>query len=161
VSQLSNDGRKALAEVASHHDVSQDVAEHLLMALIAGQGTQAQFNHPELADLRQVDLEQPGPSGTKTVNDKSAPALPDALLKSAAETGPAAPSLAEAGPAPDALEPVEPEPIQTDAPRTEPEPVSAASDESDIFAKIERLAALHAKGVLTAPRIQLDAQRTL
>ena len=119
----------------------------------------SQYGLVKLSDLREVDLEQPGVSGTKSVSEKAAPALSEALLKAASETRPAAPSLAEAGPAPDSLEPVEPEPvvpepIQTDLPRTEANPVSAAADESDIFAKIERLAALHAKGILSDEEYQ-------
>ena len=299
MTKLTESGRQALADIASRHGTSPDAAEHVLMALVAGRGTQAQFNHPELggmgqwsqggmtmvgdmfnnalkakvdalcsdlanlmqqssvlhtpsatadqsqsqspgdgvslfvsggpdgnwwpgnlghaastgaqnqmryawfpdtarlaidtgngdvrvydtadhqiggfsqqqsgdqslsftsqyglvkiAELREVDLDQPDVSATRGQNEKHAPALSEALLKAASESRPVAPSLAAAGPAPDSLEPVEPEPvepepIQADFPRTEANPVPAAADESDIFAKIERLAALHAKGILS------------
>jgi len=304
LTQLTEDGRKALADTATRHGVSQDVAEHLLMALVAGQGTQAQFNHPELggmgqwsqggmtmvgdmfnnalkarvdalcsevaqlmrqstslqspsvtasqsqsqgdnvslfvaggasgnwwpdglghaastgaqnqmryawfpdtarlaidtgdgkvrvydtadhriggfsqqqsgdqslsftsqyglvkiADLRQIDLEQPGETGSGQGSEKSTPALSDALLKSATDAGPAAPSLGSAGPAPDKVKPEpkeletpEPEPVRIDAEGARPDPAPAAADEADIFAKIERLAALHAKGILSDQEYQ-------
>lgn len=297
MTQLTEEGRKALSDVAIRHNVSDEVVEHLLMALVAGQGTQAQFNHPELggmgqwsqggmtmvgdmfnnalkarvdalcsdvaqmmrqspplhvpsqsasqsqsqgaqtegdtvslfvagglggnwwpanlghaastgaqnqmryawfpdtarlaidtgnggvrvydtadhqiggfsqqqsgdqslsftsqyglvklADLREVDLEQPGDAGTRSVNEKSAPALSDALIKSANENGVAEPTTA----ANDTASPG-PEQMQPEAPRADTPPASAAAEESDIFAKIERLAALHAKGILSDQEYQ-------
>jgi hypothetical protein len=53
VTQLSEGGREALAQIASRHDVSPDAVEHVLLALLAGQGTQAQFNHPDLGGMGQ------------------------------------------------------------------------------------------------------------
>lgn len=54
--ELTQAGRKALEDIASRHNFSADVVEHVLMALLAGQGTQAQFNHPELGGLGQWSL---------------------------------------------------------------------------------------------------------
>ncbi|MEM5473087.1 SHOCT domain-containing protein [Hoeflea sp. AS60] len=56
MSELTQDARKALAEIADRHGVSQDAVEHVLMALMAGQGTQAQFNHPDLGGMGQWSL---------------------------------------------------------------------------------------------------------
>jgi hypothetical protein len=53
VTELTQAGREALAQIASRHGVSPDAVEHVLMALIAGQGTQAQFNHPDLGGMGQ------------------------------------------------------------------------------------------------------------
>ena len=53
MTQLSEGGREALAQIASRHDVSPDAVEHVLLALLAGQGTQAQFNHPDLGGMGQ------------------------------------------------------------------------------------------------------------
>ncbi|AKI00849.1 Short C-terminal domain [Hoeflea sp. IMCC20628] len=53
MADLTPETRQALAEIASRHGVGPDAVEHLLMALIAGQGTQAQFNHPELGGMGQ------------------------------------------------------------------------------------------------------------
>jgi len=287
LSQLTEDGRTALAEIASRRGVSADAVEHVAMALMAGQGTQAQFNHPDLggmgqwslggmtmvgdmfnnslkaqvdaicsdvaqlmrqsdllkapsqtssqsqfqgdavslfvgagsggnwwpaglghaastgaqnqmryawfpdtarlaidagdgrvrvydtadhriggfsqqqsgdqslsftsqyglvklADLREVDQEQPSDAGTSSVTEKSAPALSDALLKSATESHAVEPSPAEMENAPSGTEQMQPE-VQ----RAETPPSSTAGDEADIFAKIERLAELHAKGILS------------
>lgn len=300
MTQLTEQGRQALADIGARHGVSEDGVQHLLMALIAGQGSQAQFNHPELggmgqwsqggmtmvgdmfnnalkakvdalcsevaqlmrqsalleappapasqsqsqgdgaslfvaggaagnwwpdglghaastgaqnqmryawfpdtarlaidagdgrvrvydtadhriggfsqqqsgdqslsftsqyglvklADLRQIDLEQPGETGSDSAGGKSAPALSEALLKAAGETRPAAPSLGAAGPAPDEPEPDEAgnaqsQPVRLDADDARTEP--GAAEEADIFAKIERLAALHAKGILSDEEYQ-------
>jgi len=48
----------------------------------------------------------------------------------------------------------EPEPVRIDAEGARPDPAPAAADEADIFAKIERLAALHAKGILSDQEYQ-------
>ncbi|WP_159950702.1 SHOCT domain-containing protein [Rhizobium sp. 18065] len=53
---LSEDGRRILTEVASRHGISLDAATHMLMAVAAGGGTQAQFNHPELGGMGQWSL---------------------------------------------------------------------------------------------------------
>ena len=292
MTRLTEEGRAALSDLARRHNVSDEAVEHLLMALVAGQGTQAQFNHPELggmgqwsqggmtmvgdmfnnalkarvdtlcsdiahlmrhsmpllenpqtssqsqsqdntvslfvgggsggnwwpsglghaastgaqnqmryawfpdtarlaidagdgkvrvydtadhriggfsqqqsgdqslsftsqyglvklADLREVDLEQPGDSGTKSVNEKSAPALSDALIKAATGSRAEEASPAEVDAAFSGSEQVQPEPNRVETP-----PVSASAEESDIFAKIERLAALHAKRILSDQEYQ-------
>lgn len=56
MTELTQDGRKVLAEIANRHGVSPEAVEHVLMALMAGQGTQAQFNHPELGGMGQWSL---------------------------------------------------------------------------------------------------------
>ena len=53
MSTLTEAGRNALNDIAARYGVSFDAAEHLLMAVIAGQTTQAQFNHPELGGMGQ------------------------------------------------------------------------------------------------------------
>lgn len=53
MSVLTPEGRRIVDEVARRHGVSSDAAVTLLMALVAGQGSQAQFNHPELGGLGQ------------------------------------------------------------------------------------------------------------
>jgi hypothetical protein len=50
---LSEDGRRILTELASRHGISLDAATHMLMAVAAGGGSQAQFNHPELGGMGQ------------------------------------------------------------------------------------------------------------
>ncbi|KJS18641.1 MAG: hypothetical protein VR78_04330, partial [Hoeflea sp. BRH_c9] len=50
---MTAETRQALAGIASRHGVSLDAAEHVLMALAARQGTQAQFNHPDLGGMGQ------------------------------------------------------------------------------------------------------------
>ncbi|SON54175.1 hypothetical protein HDIA_0634 [Hartmannibacter diazotrophicus] len=51
--QLSDEGRRVLGDIAARHGVSLDAVEHLLFAVMAGQGTQAQFNHPDLGGMGQ------------------------------------------------------------------------------------------------------------
>lgn len=53
MSELSQDGRRAVDEIAKRHGVSPEAVEHVLMALMAGQGSQAQFNHPDLGGMGQ------------------------------------------------------------------------------------------------------------
>eukprot|EP01035_Chromulina_nebulosa_P010581 gene10581-14206_t len=53
MSDLSEAGRQALNDIAARHGVSFDAVEHLLRAVMAGQTTQAQFNHPELGGMGQ------------------------------------------------------------------------------------------------------------
>lgn len=50
---LTEDGRQLVADVAGRHGVSTDAVYALLMALAAGGGGQAQFNHPELGGMGQ------------------------------------------------------------------------------------------------------------
>lgn len=51
--QLTDEGQRALSEIANRHGVSVDAAQHLLLAVIAGHMSQAQFNHPELGGMGQ------------------------------------------------------------------------------------------------------------
>ncbi|MDB5526172.1 MAG: hypothetical protein JWM58_3935 [Rhizobium sp.] len=51
--QFSEEGRRALGEIAARYAVGFEAVEHLLMAVIAGHTTQAQFNHPELGGMGQ------------------------------------------------------------------------------------------------------------
>ncbi|PWW03665.1 putative oligomerization/nucleic acid binding protein [Hoeflea marina] len=53
MTELSQDGRRAVDEIARRHGVSPAAVEHVLMALTAGQGNQAQFNHPDLGGMGQ------------------------------------------------------------------------------------------------------------
>jgi hypothetical protein len=50
---LSEEGRERLNEIARRHGVSFAAVDHLLMALISGHGTQAQFNHPDIGGMGQ------------------------------------------------------------------------------------------------------------
>ena len=56
MTQLSDEGRQRLSEIANRHGVSFGAVEHLLMAVMAGQGNQAQFNHPDLGGMGQWSL---------------------------------------------------------------------------------------------------------
>jgi hypothetical protein len=51
--QLSEEGRQTLGRIAERYGVSLGAVEHLLMAIIAGQATQAQFDHPDLGGMGQ------------------------------------------------------------------------------------------------------------
>lgn len=53
MAEFTEEGRRLLGEIAARYAVSIDAVEHLLMAVIAGQTTQAQFNHPELGGMGQ------------------------------------------------------------------------------------------------------------
>ncbi|MCR8546435.1 SHOCT domain-containing protein [Salipiger sp. P9] len=50
---LTPEGTKLVSEIADRHGVSPGAAETVLVALVAGQGVQAQFNHPELGGMGQ------------------------------------------------------------------------------------------------------------
>ncbi len=50
---LSDAGRQLVESLASRHGVSVDAVTQLLMALAAGGGRQAQFNHPDLGGMGQ------------------------------------------------------------------------------------------------------------
>jgi hypothetical protein len=50
---LTEQARQRLREIAQQHNVSEDAAYHVLMAVNQGGGTQAQFNHPELGGSGQ------------------------------------------------------------------------------------------------------------
>lgn len=56
MTQLSDEGRQRLSEIANRHGVSFGAVEHLLYAVMAGQGNQAQFNHPDLGGMGQWSL---------------------------------------------------------------------------------------------------------
>jgi hypothetical protein len=51
--RYTQEGLNALNDIASRYGMSFDAIEHLLNALLAGQTTQAQFNHPELGGMGQ------------------------------------------------------------------------------------------------------------
>lgn len=51
--QLTEAGQRSLGDIATRHGVSVDAVQHLLMAVVAGGSTQAQFNHPELGGMGQ------------------------------------------------------------------------------------------------------------
>jgi hypothetical protein len=53
MSRLSKEGIERLGEIAGRHGVSLDAVEHMLLAVMAGGGTQAQFNHPDLGGMGQ------------------------------------------------------------------------------------------------------------
>jgi len=54
--QLTQEGRRLLETIAVRHQVSAEAATTLLFAVLAGHGTQAQFNHPELGGMGQWSL---------------------------------------------------------------------------------------------------------
>ncbi len=51
--ELTQEGRRALDDIARRHGVSTDAALTLLRAVAAGGGTMAQFSHPELGGMGQ------------------------------------------------------------------------------------------------------------
>jgi Short C-terminal domain len=51
--ELSSDGRQIADELARRHGVGSDAVAALLYALELGNGTQAQFNHPDLGGMGQ------------------------------------------------------------------------------------------------------------
>jgi len=51
--RLTEEGQRIVADVAQRHGVSNDAVVTLLIALAAGNGTQAQFNHSELGGMGQ------------------------------------------------------------------------------------------------------------
>lgn len=50
---LTPEGRQRVAEIAGRHGVGFEAAQVLLRALVAGQGSQAQFSHPDLGGMGQ------------------------------------------------------------------------------------------------------------
>ena len=50
---LTPEGERIVEDIARRHGFSTDAATSLLRALAAGNGTQAQFNHPELGGMGQ------------------------------------------------------------------------------------------------------------
>ncbi|MCI4679887.1 SHOCT domain-containing protein [Rhodoblastus acidophilus] len=51
--ELTSEGRQTLQNLANAHGVSFDAALVLMQALVAGNGTQAQFSHPDLGGMGQ------------------------------------------------------------------------------------------------------------
>jgi len=51
--RLTEEGQRIVADVAQRHGVSNDAVVTLLTALASGNGTQAQFNHPDLGGMGQ------------------------------------------------------------------------------------------------------------
>jgi hypothetical protein len=51
--EIERRGPSGAERYAMRHGVSFDAVEHLLMAVLAGQTTQAQFNHPDLGGMGQ------------------------------------------------------------------------------------------------------------
>lgn len=51
--QLSDDGRRAVDEIAGRHGFSSDAVATMLFAVAAGHGNQAQFSHPEFGGMGQ------------------------------------------------------------------------------------------------------------
>ena len=51
--EFTPEGQRIIAKIAQRHGVSADAVLTLLRALVAGHGTMAQFNHPELGGMGQ------------------------------------------------------------------------------------------------------------
>lgn len=51
--QLTQEGQRVVNDLAQNHGFSPQAVEHMLFALKAGNGTMAQFNHPEFAGYGQ------------------------------------------------------------------------------------------------------------
>ena len=51
--KLTEEGQKVVADIARRHGISIEAATHMLLAVSAGRGTQAQFNHPEVGGMGQ------------------------------------------------------------------------------------------------------------
>ena len=51
--ELTPEGRRLIEDVAQRHGVSTDAVQALLYAVAAGNGTSAQFSHPELGGMGQ------------------------------------------------------------------------------------------------------------
>ena len=56
MAQLTQEGRSLVASIAARHGLSEAAVEHMLYAVAAGHGTQAQFNCPELGGMGQWSL---------------------------------------------------------------------------------------------------------
>ncbi|MGY3438899.1 MULTISPECIES: SHOCT domain-containing protein [unclassified Marinovum] len=50
---LTDEGQRLVAEIAARHAISPDAALHMVRAVVAGRGTQAQFNHQEVGGMGQ------------------------------------------------------------------------------------------------------------
>jgi Short C-terminal domain len=75
--ELTPEGRRRVAQVAQQHSVSTDAALTVLRALLAGHGTAAQFNHPDLGGMGQWT--QGGMTMVGTLFDEGLKARVDAL----------------------------------------------------------------------------------
>ena len=51
--KLTPEGLRAVTDIAARHGFSVDAALNLVDSLLHGQGTQAQFNHPEFGGMGQ------------------------------------------------------------------------------------------------------------
>src|SRR3954462_6298417 len=51
--ELTPEGQRIIENIAQRHGISADAALTLLRALVAGQGTLAQFSHPDLGGMGQ------------------------------------------------------------------------------------------------------------
>lgn len=51
--QLSPEGQRVAADLAQRHGFSQDAVEHMIFAVLNGNGAMAQFSHPEFAGSGQ------------------------------------------------------------------------------------------------------------
>ena len=51
--QLSQEGQCVVADLAQRHGFTQQAVEHMMYAVLNGNGTMAQFNHPEFAGSGQ------------------------------------------------------------------------------------------------------------
>lgn len=56
MNDLTEAGRQTVADVSRRHGVSEEAVLVLLRALVAGQGSQAQFNHSELGGMGQWSM---------------------------------------------------------------------------------------------------------
>lgn len=54
--ELTGEGRRVIEDVARRHGFSTDATLAMLMAVASGQGSQAQFNHPEFGGMGQWSL---------------------------------------------------------------------------------------------------------
>jgi hypothetical protein len=53
LTKLSEEGHRLMNDIANRYGVSAHAVEHLFSAVLAGQGSQAQFNHPDLGGMGQ------------------------------------------------------------------------------------------------------------
>ncbi len=56
MTELSENGKAAVEEIAHRHGMSPQAVSHMLKAVWAGNGRQAQFNHPEFGGMGQWSL---------------------------------------------------------------------------------------------------------
>ncbi len=53
MTKLTGEGQRIVADIAERYGISVDAATHMLLAVAAGHGTQAQFNHPDFGGMGQ------------------------------------------------------------------------------------------------------------